>query len=364
MFMLNTDLIRAHESAMSEPMFMFFMILGFHFIGLHLNTPRKSWLIIGSLGIGIAFLSRFAGIMLPPLVFLVFLLYRRWKDAFIAGALSVFPMSLFVLRNYFVNDTLKDRVIQVNWIPQEKLFKAAEFILNWFAFNNHAGHWRILEAGLLIGLPALGICWRLKQDRRLPPLITLLIGFTFLYPAFILTHITFVEPATPLDQRMLGPILPCIYLLLAYGWSCWWRSRFVFWGYAIVSLIICTFTYKEARYQLDEFHRWGPGGYTGRKWMASQTLATAKTFPANTTVYSNAFDAFYLHHPLNIKRVPHTLSDDQLRAIIQDLTVTEGYLIISDNIYWRKRKDLERRLQEELNIQPIHTFPDGRIYQF
>ena len=364
LFMLSADLVQLHQSVLTEGMFMFFTILGFFALSRHLEQPRAEWLVTGGLSIGLAFLSRFAGIMLPPLLLLVFLLHRRWKDGLIATALSILPMGCFILRNLIIAGTLSEREAQINWIPFPKLLGGVEVMLNAFSFNAHATNLRIVEFLLIVLLPGLGLFLDIKQKKRVTPLTTFLLGFIIIYPLFLLTHITFVQPVTPLDIRLLSPLLPAIYLLIAIGLNYWVSNYVVLTIYAAINILIGLLFFRETQYLIREIHTWGPGGYTGKEWQASPILKAVGELPNDKLVYTNAHDAFYLYYGLTVKSLPLAWTPESLVAIVEELKSANGHLVVSDKVFWRDFKELEKSLINDHQQSPTQHLADGRIYSF
>lgn len=134
----------------------------------------------------------------------------------------------------------------------------------------------------------------------------LLLLFTVGYVGFLLVSISFIDAATPLDDRLLSPVQ--VVGIVLFGSLLGWAvrgglrmpARVLLAG--IVGLVVLANT-REAAGWIQEARAEGIG-YQSREWRESSLVASMGRIPAGVPVASNGDDIVYFLTGRPMHRVP------------------------------------------------------------
>lgn len=159
------------------------------------------------------------------------------------------------------------------------------------------------------GLVAAAILRTVRAGTPIPSLIRLLALFIVTYGAFLVASISFLDANTPLDDRILLPVLAVALVLDAYLLDAFWPSlrRAPMLAGAVVAVIVLLaggHGLKAAEIAANGYEKgWG---FTSAAWRQSPTLARVAELDPDGPIYSNAPEIVYLHARREARGIPRT----------------------------------------------------------
>ena len=138
LFLSAAIFIELHSWAMSEPLFMFFTLLGFLLFDKYINRNNLALLIGLSIVLGLCFLARYVGIanILSITLSLLVLgkanLRKRLFDAAIIAILGITPVLLWTYRNFMLTQTLNNRNIGFHPPALKNFVSAFHTFFTWY----------------------------------------------------------------------------------------------------------------------------------------------------------------------------------------------------------------------------------------
>lgn len=315
--LLSSSLLYIHSRAMSEPLYIFLMLLSF--LVLHIYFKRfkrwQNWFLValGTL-LGWAYLARYAALsLLATILVVLFVLYKDRRSRIrgvVVLLLSAFPWILgWSVRNRIVGGSFTNRVLGwhpitlMNWKLGVKTF--AEFLIP-------VHEWRttlrtipyFFEIILFVG--GLGLfVWVLgrgfqylfrpaKSPRS--DVLTFTNGlYVIAYLAALFATMTLFDPATKFQVRILSPTYISLLLLLT-AFANWLWHRHVVWRpfiFMLSVLVLGMFAYGQMLSVQDL--RKGGGGFAGEKWSQSEIVVALNKLPDDILILSNEPGVVYLY---------------------------------------------------------------------
>ena len=302
-------LLRLHVMAWSEGLFLW---VGFGGMLVTLAAIRQAstvkFLIAGGL-LALAVLTRYAGITLlaAALIGVMILSKNRLRQRVIQsiglGLPGITALVLwFVFTSSFGGD-LGNRILSVHFPPVERLLQGVNTVSIWLSIPITAPSWIKILSILLVGI--FGFVMTVRSGKVEPNNANaqlsarLLLVFSLLYGLFLLVTLTFADANTPLDERILAPLLVSGYLGLVYAIR---RSLRLFprplpaiiafmtlslglWGLGNNAL-------QDYR-QVAQAHANGIG-FNSPVWQNSASIKALATLPANQAIVSNSPEMVYL----------------------------------------------------------------------
>jgi hypothetical protein len=131
--------------------------------------------------------------------------------------------------------------------------------------------------------------------------------FALIYPLFLIASLTFVDASTPLDDRILSPLLVAsLALVVLASGDVLGRGRGPRWlragiGLAAVGFLALTL-YRGGGAVLAL--REDGQGYAARAWQDSELIRWVRELPEEVSIYSNELDAVYLRAGRQAFQVP------------------------------------------------------------
>ena len=320
LFILNSEILQVHAVAMSEPLFIFFCLLSLWMFDLYFERHNHwSWLALCGTFVGMANLTRYAGIALVA-TFIVALLILRdgWRTRLTSVGIfmaSVLPWIVgWAIRNRLVAENATNRVLAWHPVTADNLRLG---IRTFADFLIPVESWRkemikqpgIIEGMILIVLGAVMVwvvakAWKYFSEpqqesmedridagsREIIPFTTGL--FLFSYLASILAAMTIFDAATKFKLRILSPAFVCLLILLVYL-GIWFRNRRRATVILVTFILLCFAFYK----QFITVNQWSKGGlgYASFQWYDSQAMAYLRELPEAVMIYTNEPGAVYLY---------------------------------------------------------------------
>lgn len=135
----SLSLVSIHGMVMTEPLFIFLMLLAIYNLVRYLDTQRLHFLVISGLMVSLSTMTRYIGLSLFGAGVLSILLLSRthWKrrlmDCVVFGGLTVVPLYFWFRRNAIVSGTAVNRELIYHPMQAKLLRVFLAEILSWFA---------------------------------------------------------------------------------------------------------------------------------------------------------------------------------------------------------------------------------------
>jgi 4-amino-4-deoxy-L-arabinose transferase-like glycosyltransferase len=313
--LLSSSLLYIHTRAMSEPLYLFLMLLSFLLLDYYFEGSRNYLLVALGFTLGWAYLARYAAVsLLATMLAVLLVLHDTWrtrlKSALILS-LSAFPWILgWSIRNRLVGGSFTNRVLGWhpitlgNWELGVKTF--AEFLAPLRPVRRGIGQ---IPASFEIILIAIGlslVIWvlykgwpylvRPAQAARPEVLPFTHALYVIGYMSVLLLTMTLFDPATKFQVRILSPTyISLLFLLIVFGtWL--WRKKQVIWKPVI---ILCTMgllsMFASSQVIAVQDFRRGGDAFAGERWFASEAIAALETVPPDALILSNEPGVVYLY---------------------------------------------------------------------
>ena len=347
LFLLTPSLLRVHSNAMSEPLFIFFTLLAFLLLDLYFKNIRSErpfgWLIAAGSVIGLAYLTRYAALaLLATGIAMLVIFHSDWRTRLARSAvlgLSMLPwMAAWALRNTLVGGALTNR--QLGWHPinadniHTGIRTFAGLILPvdaWqLALLKIDGLIEIISLLLAAGLLWWLIAELLRRFRNATGAeaepISLLNGlYVVAYFLALVATMTFFDPATRFQLRILAPVFVSLILLLAYALTklaARERGRFAAAALAAAVLVASTMGQVETVSDL----RRGGQVYANERWFDAKVLPVLRELPADVAIHTNQPGVVYLH----VGRPAWLLPEDEagIQALQQQVLAGEAVIVL------------------------------------
>lgn len=303
LLVVSGPVLDLHAMAWSEPLFLAFTLSGLLVLAAQVTFPDRRMLALGATCLGLAMATRYAGIMLiPVLLFVLWFMGNRSfsdriRDTLLAMPLAVGPLGLWMVRNAMMSHGVTDRTLTWHPVGREQLEQLVHTLSD-YVLPVPGGLFPklILLLGLLV---LLAVIWRQvpreeKDDwytglsHTLPVLLVL---FTMTYVAFLAVSISVADPNIPFDDRLLFPVFACVIIAATVLGECFARSRpWARWALASLVLLSLGLRTVPAAVTLIRVHRDG-SGYSSEGWRRSPAIATLRVLPRPAVVFSNAPEA-------------------------------------------------------------------------
>jgi energy-converting hydrogenase Eha subunit C len=248
-------------------------------------------------------------------------------------------------------------------------------IFLWILPGIHS-HW--IEAGVLIGF-CVAFAWLAWRNSRQPDnlgrtnsmFIGVLLTFLISYTAILGASLSFFDASTPIDNRILSPLLVAgmMILLLACGYASQraWLSALAGFALLLVVIIFMSSALHRSRDLLSNIRASG-AGFTGRAWKTSPLIVWMKTLEGEPTIVTNqAMAVQFTTQRLSIQ-IPENLDPvtAQVRSQYQDeLARTRALLKKPDSylvLFGAAGSFPEPDPGLIAGLEPLLSEADGRVY--
>ncbi len=362
--------LRAFAWAMSEPLYLVLELSGWLLLDRYLQALKKRWLAAAACVLGLALLARYVGFAAIAASAVVLLLdtrlslRRRLLDAATFLVLAGMPISIWVLRNWLVADTLTNR--SLSWHPPTALNWAQlrQAVLSWGVVPQRlvVGHETLMFPIVALGLLAAGLIWLwLARPRpaQSPCLEFTLLLASLAYLGLLGVSISLLDATTPLDNRILIPVyLKVLALACIAAGLLWQKDRRLWRVAALLSVLwLAYFTFSRLDGTLFELRQNGQG-YAGQRWQNSETIA-ALTSLNPALIYTNDVTAVYFLANHSSVGIPNAWGGEPaLAEMRQNLQQAGSYLVIFGKLTgeFAAFEDLTR------GLELVAEFDDGTIY--
>ena len=302
-------MVEVHSWALSEPLYICLGLSAYLFLQKYLEEAKSIWLILASLFVSVAFLTRYVGLSLVVSIGILLLINRvdirrRFRDVFLFGMIALLPVTLWTLRGYLLTQTLNDRALGFYPLTVKNYVSAIDVVYGWLlplSFVQVEEKLLLaLTAIVLIGTVLLFVRFRRTQIAGLikapspeQRILLLHILYFLIYGLVILASKTWIDPDIGLSNRILSPMLVSLLILLAAGFSFLWehfdRARSLV---ALFSLGLIAYYGIGTFATVRTFNESGIG-IARRGWNRSEVVRSLRSYPSYT-VYTNSNSSLYL----------------------------------------------------------------------
>lgn len=388
---LAPQFVTLHSLAMSEPPFLFFLLVTVLALLRYFETEDRTWLKASAVLLGLTTLVRFTAPPLGAAIAVCLLLdprhtlSRRFVDATIFAVVSTaiflcwvvmseviadrsIGRALWFYGNMGASEWLKSLGAMTAWLLPDKVPFAARVVLLG-AFAAAAAYLTFLHARE----PRRHARQAKVADALLPTLFGL---FFFLYLGFMVLS-TSVEANLSLTGRYAFPVyvttVLMITIVLAHIGDARGIVKLVHYGLVCFAVLVFGGHVVRTAARSSEAYRFGVG-YASREWVNSPTMQALRQLPADASIYSNGADvvayvlgreSHFLPERIQLRTGrdnPANPYERQLRTLHDDLTKEHSYVAIFDAIDWRFYLVSEAELNRRLSLVKVATEADGRIY--
>ncbi len=395
--MVGRPVLWTHTALLSEPPFMFLVLLGILLLDIHLERPRVSLLLGSAAAFALAQLTRWTAAPFIGAAGLVLLLEGRGKasrrlwECALFGLVALLPVVLWVVRNEAVAGTATNRMLAFHPVTvsdaREALRTVTRWVMPWRAARWLRVPYPVLAAAVWLGAGLWAgaggyVLWRrmrtggpsaLREGVWRPPYL-ILVGLAA-YLVSIAVSLSFFDALTSLEGRILLPVYPAgvvVALYLAnlimvslHGES---ARRWAMAGLCLLCTLV--FVPQGAAYMLTRSR--DGAEYTSRAWRDSPTLKAALARASTSTIYTNERWAFYVLGGVRVHSLPYKIEttttlpngqySEELAAMLKDLSEHGGLVVYFRREAPSRALPSEEELVRELHLRPLQSFPDGVIY--
>lgn len=343
--MLSSSLLFIHTRAMSEPLYLFLMLLSFLLLDYYFTEccvnirtrnlvfdyhslvassekyirsskgSRNYLLVALGFTLGWAYLARYAAVsLLATMITALFVLRASWRErlkSVLILSLSAFPWILgWSVRNRVVGGSFTNRVLgwhpitASNWELGINTF--AEFLAPLRPVRRDISQIPLSFETILVVIGLFLVIWVLY--RGLPPLVQPALAarlevlpfthalYVIAYMAVLVLTMTLFDPATKFQVRILSPTYISLILLLMTLGTWLWHKKGLFWK-PFVTLCTVGLLGMFASSQVIAVQDFRKGGdvFAGEKWFDSDAIAALEKIPPDVLILSNEPGVIYLY---------------------------------------------------------------------
>lgn len=274
---------------------------------------------------------------------------RRLARGLVFGGLACLPVLAWGVRNILLTGAGANRTVIFHPVGRDKLSQAAHTLADFVLPSAVPFRLRLLIMVGVVGLVALvwlrtwlRAGWRRPGEWEAPArLAGVLTLHAALYLVLVFASLTWFDASTPLDARILSPLLVSLVLLAVLAAWEWLshrpRARWLAGGAWLVVLVVVAFScFGTVDWARHAFQR--GLGFNSRSWVESPTVAWVRTLDAAAVLTSNeAFPLTYLTgRPVYwapeaidpVKGGPRAEFEADLMAMRSHLDEGDSYLVI------------------------------------
>lgn len=377
----STDMLMVHAMAWSEPIFLTLMLTGLYLLARFLEKSTMSSLVAAAVVCGIAMLARYAAVtLLMTGVFVLFFhrgpsLKRRIMGVFVFGGIGSLPMLAWLIQNMSSSGSATNRSFAFHPITFGALEEGVSTVSKWLIPDFLDTRIRIVLFVILLGLLVFG-AWKtrliaaLKTRLDETPFARVLFHYGWIYPAFLVVYISFFSVGTYFNFRMMLPLLLCVLILLPLLFA---QARTLPWFRVLLLILLASYPVR-AGIKIVDTHARGGRGYAAKIWQEGATMNWVRTREGPEILLSNGWDPIYIITGKIAGRLPRKIIyahgtpnpkyAEEWQAMEDALRPAGGYIILFDDLRWRKFMAEEEELKQRLHLEEHAVFDDGIVYSF
>lgn len=387
-FLVSKQAIEVHAYILSEGLYIFFSMTGLFLLAQYISQRKLLFLVLASLLLGLAVLTRYAGIVLFSVIIftILFLDNRSAKYKLSATLMSVgiasVPNVLWMVRNLLIAETMTNRNTAVHPLTinhvKTMINTLHDFVLP-LPISDLTQAVNVAVALTLLVF-ACGVLSRHKDLQNDVIAVSysypiILIIYCLFYVGALVISISFFDAHTVLDQRVLLPVslaLAVAVIIVAWSLSEILVSRYIWYGFVLFLFLSISLNAPHALSTSISIHKNGLI-YTATQWKESAVLSyIGESVPKGMKLYSNNPDVILLYQNRYALMLPGFANpttrqqnknfSNQMGRVIKE--INEGTaLIVCFNRVARSRWYLPKNKElESWNVPSLIKLKDGTIY--
>ena len=387
--LLSAPTISIHSMAWSEAPFIAFSMTGLILLSRHVVRPNLHHLVLASLMVGVAAVTRYVGITLFPAVALALLVLsnqsfrHRIRNILLFFSLACLPLVSWLIRNMLIAQSATDREFAFHPFS---FMHAKNLIIQMYDFVlpiSISGWTKALHVGVATTLFVLATRF-LYQKTGIKPstspigivLPPILVIYSVLNVSFLFFSISFFDAHTPVDHRLLLPvffalIIACTSVVKAFSEV--WSQKWAWYGYVFLVLCSISINAVPAISEVVSIHHNG-SGYTSRYWRKSASIAYLSRVPETMTIYSNGPDVIRFLTQKKANMIPpkvfagtrreNARYQGEMSQMIHECEKGNAIIVYLDGITWRWYLPSKEEIESLFSISLAVAIEDGVIYGF
>lgn len=328
---ISPIMISWHSMAMTEPIFITFLLLGMGLLSKYFKQKRLILLVIVGIIFGLHYLTRYAGLSIIIASAIAIFLSRtlNYKEKVQSISLFLFvsitPTLLWMVRNRYVADTFTNR--RILWHPPSvsKLKHAFAVFWKWiFPYEfTYAALYGLIFCLLLsivilvVYLRRTGILALKKSIHEMlgNHLLMVLIAYGMSYVFIILATMTFFDASTPMDTRIALPLYIVFLILVPTGLAWFYQQKKSAYRCIITIVVggLLSISYIDQSYDLIGRIRFQPRGYGSETKQQFSNIDQITELPSDIVIFTNNIEGLYFQFNKYGHRTPISL--DYVTAI-------------------------------------------------
>ncbi|GAB4352521.1 MAG: hypothetical protein Kow0099_36750 [Candidatus Abyssubacteria bacterium] len=381
----SSVVLMIHAWAISEPLFIFFGVLGFVLLSDYLEHKKPALLVGSAAATALAFLSRYTGAALVATGLAALILFpkrprhEKLRDCVVFAGISVIPIALWAVRNLQVAGSAANRQVFVHPISSVHFQQALVTIATWATPPRVPAS--IAAVILCAGVGCLAVLHFVMQrhhpdETPRPRILHILVIFIAGYAALLVFSISFFDAHTTLDSRILSPIHVALLIIIVgmgnRAWNGAHKCRALKMGMLVAAFLFCSFHVYRGGAWAFRTYTYGLG-FATETWRDNEFIRQVEALPANAPIYSNGMDAVYILagrpcRNLPAKMSPVTLQPNphyamELSEMKQELDREDGAIVYFKGNIHRRYFPTEAELTALLPLRPVVEMPEGSIYR-
>jgi hypothetical protein len=388
---LSPQFVTFHSIAMSEPPFLFFLLLTVLALLFYLETDDRAWLKASAVALGLATLARFTAPPLGAAIAICLLLApqhalaRRFGDVVVFALVSAAIFLCWAVMSHIMVGRSVGRALAFygnmgarEWmtsltaltawlLPDQVPFAARLALLGAF----------FLAVVSLIVIQARKTLQHARGTKVVDALLPTLLALFFIFYMGFMVLSTSAEANLSLTGRYAFPAYVTTVLMativLARVSDEKGFVKLLHHGVICVAVLVLGSHVVRTSVRSAEAYRLGIG-FASLEWQTSPIVEALRKLPADASIYSNGDDAiaYVLRRKTHI--LPEVIRqrtglDDptnpfemQLQTLRGELAKKHSYVAFSDNFDFRFYLVTETDLKQRLSLVSVATEADGRIY--
>ena len=383
--LVSYALVKAASMALSEPLFIFLVLLFLYFFDDFLSNKKIIPFFLSSVSASLICLTRYTGviIILTGIISIFIWSNHRTKEklwhSFVFTSIAAIPLGLWIIRNYILSDTLVGHRAQSSYSLSQNINYFMSTITPWFLPLTSIRFYILII--FLIMIIWLFIKSEHSSFHKSESIRS--IGPSLIFLIFYSCLIVISSTTTAYDKisdRLLSPIYIPIILTLFFIFDkiIHLPTKTSYQILLTLLLVICyaflvKYPIKNTLHFIKGYNELSGWGLNSELWRESETInyLNHQDFSkSNNTFFSNEPSAVYIQTKLKAQRSPARTfyNSPKLTSIIPNKK--ENWLN-AENIYliWLNKSDHNflytiEELQEKISMTEVAQLRDGRIYTF
>lgn len=315
LILLSSSLLYIHARAMSEPLYIFLMLLSFMLLDIFFSRSQKRWLVALGIVLGWAYLARYAALsLLATMIAVLLILHESWRkrlNSVLILVLGALPWILgWSIRNRIVGGNLTNRVLGwhpitlENWDLGVKTF--AEFLVPSPIVRRTLSQIPVSFEVIMLAIGLSILAWVIykgwpyffkpAQGTRPETLSFTNALYVIAYMSVLVLTMTLFDRATKFQVRILSPTFVSLLLLLTALVVWLWRKKHFIWK-PVILLFLAGLLGIFAHGQVLNVQNSRKGGdtFAGERWYASEAIYAIEQLPEDVLILTNEPGAVYLY---------------------------------------------------------------------